>query len=80
LIIWKEKLIGDIIMVVKVSSKYQVVIPLEIRQKLNIRPGEKFQVISYGDRIEFIPVRDIKDMRGFLKGMDTNIERDEDRV
>jgi AbrB family looped-hinge helix DNA binding protein len=67
-------------MLVKVSSKYQIVIPIEIRKKLNIRPGEKLQVIPYKNRIEFIPVRDIGEMRGFIKGMDTNIERDEDRL
>jgi AbrB family looped-hinge helix DNA binding protein len=67
-------------MIVTVSSKYQIVIPYKIRKELNIQPGEKFQVIQYGDRLEFIPVRNIKDMRGFLKGMDSNIERDEDRI
>jgi AbrB family looped-hinge helix DNA binding protein len=67
-------------MIVTVSSKYQIVIPHKIRKELNIQPGEKFQVIQYGNRLEFIPVRNIKDMRGFLKGMDTNIEREDDRI
>ena len=67
-------------MIVKVSSKYQVVIPQKIRKELNIRPGEEYQIITYGDRLEFVPVKDIKDMRGFLKGIDTNVERDEDRL
>jgi len=67
-------------MIVTVSSKYQVVIPANIRKELNIHPGEKLQVIPYEDRIVFVPVRSIKDMRGFLKGMDTTIERDIDRI
>jgi AbrB family looped-hinge helix DNA binding protein len=67
-------------MIVTVSSKYQVVIPQKIRKELNIQPGEKFQVISYGDRLEFVPVRNIKDMRGFLSGINTTIERDDDRL
>ena len=67
-------------MTVTVSSKYQVVIPANIRKELNIHPGEKLQVIPYKNRIVFIPIRSIKDMRGFLKGMDTNIERDVDRI
>jgi AbrB family looped-hinge helix DNA binding protein len=65
---------------VSVSPKYQVVIPKAIREALNIRPGQKMQVIRYGDRIELIPVRSIKEARGFLKGIDTQIEREEDRI
>jgi len=67
-------------MTVTVSSKYQIIIPSKIRKELNIRPGEKLQVIPYENRIVFIPVRSIRDMRGFLKGMDTSIERDVDRI
>lgn len=65
---------------VKISPKYQVVIPKEIREKLNLRPGQKLQIIQLGDRIEFILLKNIKDARGFLKGIDTNIEREEDRL
>lgn len=65
---------------VTVSPKYQVVIPKRIRQALEIKPGEKIQVIPFGDRIELIPLREIREMRGFLKGLDTRIEREGDRV
>ena len=65
-------------MTVTVSSKYQIVIPPEIRKELNIHPGEKLQVIPYDNRIVLIPAKNIKDMRGFLKGMNTTIERDND--
>lgn len=75
-----KKGINGEFMVVKVSTKYQVVIPRLIRQILNIRPGEKMEIIPHENRIEFIPVRNIKTMRGFLKGMNTTIEREKDRL
>ncbi|NWF50432.1 MAG: AbrB/MazE/SpoVT family DNA-binding domain-containing protein [Ignavibacteriaceae bacterium] len=61
------------------SPKYQVVIPKEIRDKLKLKPGQKMQIINLGDRIEFVPIRDIKEARGFLKGIDSDIEREGDR-
>lgn len=64
---------------VKVSPKFQVVIPQEVRESMGITPGEKVQVFQYENRIEFIPVKELKKMRGFLKGMDTSVFRDEDR-
>jgi AbrB family looped-hinge helix DNA binding protein len=66
---------------VTISPKYQVVIPRAIREKWNVKPGQKVRFIIYGNRLEMVPVRDIKEMRGFLKGMSRNIEREEeDRV
>ncbi|MHB1287453.1 MAG: AbrB/MazE/SpoVT family DNA-binding domain-containing protein [Leptospirales bacterium] len=65
---------------VTVSPKYQVVIPLMVRKALDIRPGQKIQVLSYNGRIEFIPLRKAREMRGFLKGIDTTVPRDEDRT
>ena len=65
---------------VTVSPKYQVVIPKAVREALNLRPGQKMQVIEYDGRIELIPERDIKELRGFLKGINTEFEREEDRV
>ena len=65
---------------VTVSPKFQVVIPKEVREKLGLSPGQKVQVIVYGDRLELIPVRPVKQMRGFLKGIDTRVPREEDRV
>jgi looped-hinge helix DNA binding domain, AbrB family len=64
---------------ITVSPKFQIVIPKEIRQKLKIRPGQKLQVFQSGNRIEYIIVGSMKDYRGFLKGMDTHIERKGDR-
>lgn len=64
---------------VVLSPKYQVVIPKEVREKLNLKPGQKLQIINVGNRIEFVPIQDIKQARGFLKGIDTNIDREGDR-
>lgn len=63
-----------------VSSEFQVVIPQAVREALGIRPGQQVQVLVYQNRIELIPVRTIREMRGFLKGMDTTVTREPDRV
>ena len=65
---------------VTVSPKFQVVIPLVVRELMHLSAGEKLRVMPYGDRIELIPIRPIKSMRGFLKGMDSKIDREEDRL
>ncbi len=65
---------------VTVSPKFQVVIPRAVRESLQLRPGQKMQVIEYEGRIEFIPERNIEEMRGFLKGINTDFERDLDRI
>ena len=64
---------------VTVSPKYQVVIPKEVREQLGLLPGHKVHAIAYGERVELIPVRPPREMRGFLKGIDTDVERDADR-
>jgi AbrB family looped-hinge helix DNA binding protein len=65
---------------VTVSPKYQVVIPQKVRQSLDIRPGQKMQVIEYGNHIVMIPVRPIEEARGSLPGIDTDPQREkEDR-
>jgi AbrB family looped-hinge helix DNA binding protein len=65
---------------ITVSPKYQVVIPKTVRKALNIRPGQKMQVVEYAGRIELIPERDIQELRGFLKGINTKFKQEEDRV
>jgi len=65
---------------VTLSPKYQVVIPKSVRNVLNLRPGQKMQVVEYNGRIEFILERDIAELRGFLKGINTEFEREEDRI
>ena len=65
---------------VTISPKYQVVIPREVRQSMEIKPGTKVQVLLYENRIELIPIKNLRRMRGFLKGIDTTVERERDRV
>ena len=63
-----------------ISPKYQVVIPSRIRKLLGVEPGQKVKVILYDNRIEMIPVRPVKEARGFLKGIDTSVDREADRL
>jgi AbrB family looped-hinge helix DNA binding protein len=66
---------------VTLSPKFQVVIPQRIREALELRPGTKFQVVSYDGRIEFVPVMEMKKARGFLRLASTDIDRaDSDRL
>jgi AbrB family looped-hinge helix DNA binding protein len=63
-----------------ISPKFQIVIPKAIRELLGLRPGQKIQAIAYEDRIELVPVKRMKDMRGFLRGIETTVERERDRT
>jgi len=65
---------------VTVSPKYQVVIPKTVREALKLYPGQKMQIVEYAGRIELIPERDIKELRGFLKGINTEFNREGDRL
>jgi len=65
---------------VTVSPKFQVVIPKSIRDALQLKPGQKMRVIEYDGRIEMIPDREISELRGFVKGIHTDIHRENDRL
>jgi len=65
---------------VTVSPKFQVVIPKHIRESMGIYSGQKVQMMSYQNRIELIPLKPMKEMKGFLKGINTDVQRDDDRV
>ena len=65
--------------IVKVSPKYKIVIPKEVREALDLRPGQEVAVLRYRDRIELISMRPVKEMRGLLRGIDSTIEREPDR-
>lgn len=65
---------------VTISPKYQVVIPKAIRAQLQLRAGQKVQAIAYQNRIELVPVRPARQLRGFLKGISTDVSRERDRV
>lgn len=63
-----------------VSPKFQVIIPADIRRNLNLQVGQKMQIVQCGERIELLPVKPVKTMRGFLRGIDTDVPREADRV
>lgn len=65
---------------VTVSTKYQVVIPESVRKSLGVRPGEKFQVMNYDGRVQLIPLRKMREMKGVLRGMTPAISREADRL
>jgi AbrB family looped-hinge helix DNA binding protein len=65
---------------VTVSSKFQVVIPREVRQSMDLQPGTRVQVLQYENRIELIPLKEPKSLRGFIPGIETEVDREEDRV
>ena len=65
---------------VTVSSKFQVVIPKEIREDIGVKAGTKMEVITYGNRIELVPIQLIKNLKGMFKGINTEIQRDDDRI
>jgi len=64
---------------VTISPKFQVVFPKRIRESLDLCPGQKVQAIQYGDRIELVPVKSAREMRGFLRGIETTVPREADR-
>jgi len=65
---------------VTISPKFQVVIPKEIRSRLNLRAGQKVHAMVYDDRIELVPVRPARQLKGFLRGIDTTVPREQDRT
>lgn len=65
---------------VTVSPKFQIVIPKEIRESMNIVSGQKIQLLTYQNRIELIPIKPLKSLQGFLSGIDTEVPREQDRL
>ena len=63
---------------VKVSSKYQIVIPRDIRERIELKSGQDVVIIEKDGVIHVIPLKPIKEMRGFAKGIDTTNLRDEE--
>lgn len=63
-----------------ISPKFQIVIPKEVRETLDLQSGQKVQIIPYQNRIELVPIWPIQKARGFLRGIDTDIQREEDRI
>ncbi len=65
---------------VTISSRFRVVIPKTVRESMELKPGQQLRVFTIGDRLELVPAKDLRSMRGFLKGIDTSGPRDDDRV
>ena len=65
---------------VTVSRRFQIVIPREVREALKLQPGTKLAVFQSGNGLQLVPIRPIREMRGFLRGIDTTIDHDPDRV
>ena len=65
---------------VKISPKFQVVIPKKVRESLQLKPGQQMQVIEYGNRVELIPTKSVESMRGFMKGINIKFKRETDRL
>jgi len=63
---------------VKLSPKYQIVIPKKIRESMNFEPGQIFQVLGFNDRIELIKVQPMEESRGFLKEEAAAFKREEE--
>jgi AbrB family looped-hinge helix DNA binding protein len=70
----------EVMTTVTVSPKFQVVIPRDARKALGITPGQKIRVVALLDRLEFIPVKPAKALRGFIRGIDASVRREKDRV
>jgi AbrB family looped-hinge helix DNA binding protein len=65
---------------VTLSNKYQLDLPKEISETFGFEAGDSFEIISYNNRIELIPIRPIKKLQGIFQGIDTNIIREDDRL
>jgi len=65
---------------VALSSKYQIVIPQDVRIELGLRPGQKFDVLALGGRLHVVPARSMSDIIGLYPDIDTSAARDEDRL
>jgi AbrB family looped-hinge helix DNA binding protein len=65
---------------VTISPKFQIVIPRLLREKMRLHPGQKMQLVEYGDRIELIPVKEISELRGLLRGKKTDHTQEEDQL
>lgn len=66
---------------VTISSKYQVVIPRQIREQFNLKPGSKIMFIPYNQTLRVVIVPPIEQALGLFEGIDTDPQREkEDRT
>lgn len=64
---------------VTVSPKYQVVIPLEVRRRLELQPGSKLMVVEFNGGLRLMPLKPPAALRGIARGASAEIEREPDR-
>ena len=65
---------------VKLSSKYQLVIPEDVRRELGLQPGQEFDIVALNGRLHVLPARTMADIVGLYPGIDTAFARDDDRT
>lgn len=65
---------------VKLSPKFQVVIPKSIREALDLAPGQGIEMVVHEGRIVMVPLPAPEHMRGYLRGIETSVEREPDRL
>ena len=65
---------------VTIASTYRIVIPKEIRETMGLKSGASVELFPYGGRIELIPIDSVREMKGFLQGLDTTVDREDDRL
>jgi AbrB family looped-hinge helix DNA binding protein len=63
---------------VTISSKFQVVIPRDVRQQLRLKVGQKLRIVVAGQSVNLVPEIPLSEMKGFLKGMNKSGLREED--
>ncbi len=63
---------------VTLSSKYQIVIPREVREKFNLKPGQKIMFVPYQKSIRLVIVPSIKEAKGMFEGMNIDNLREEE--
>ena len=64
---------------ITLSSKFQFVVPREVRESMKLKPGQKMSVLAYNGHIRLLPIRTPQEMRGIARGMDTTIPDEPDR-
>lgn len=63
-----------------ISLDGEAVIPRDMVERLHLRPGQRLQALVYEGRVTLLPLRSAKSLRGFLRGIETQVDRDPERV
>ena len=64
---------------VTVSPKFQVVIPLDVRRRMQLQPGTKLMVVEFNGGLRLVPLGPPSALRGIARGISTAVEREADR-